>query len=221
MMTLQGVEFAGLEFKPEQLVQVILAKTPGNTWDKSMLHDLSMTLEEKTAIAEKAEQARLKKEAEQKAEQDAMNVELGTLMGTSELERGTSHGSSKSAESKTSGASGGSATGKKPKKKRAKKSGTVTRCSDCIIKDIEKEVMIKDLAAHIATIAALEADNATIRDLNKSCTQENNELHEELERLREANAVTTQMDDMGMDSTGMDSTIDGDGNESAYESPDE
>jgi hypothetical protein len=180
-----------------------------------------MTLEEKLAIAEKAEQARLKKEADQKAEQDAMNVELGTLMGTSELERGTSHGSSKSAESKTSAASGGSATGKKPKKKRAKKSGTVTRCSNCTIKDMEKEVMIKDLTAHIATIAALEAENATIRDLNKLCTQENNDLHEQLDRLREANAVTSQMDDMGMDSTGMDSTIDGDGNESAYESPDE
>ena len=213
-MDLQGVAFDGLKFKPGLLVQAILAKMPGNSWEKTMLHDFSMTLEEKQSIAKKIEENRLKKEASDKAAQEALSAELGALMGTSELERGTSHGSSKSAESKTSGASGGSATGKKPKKKRAKKSGTVTRCSNCIIKDMEKEVMIKDLTAHIATIAALEAENATIRDLNKLCTQENNELHIQLERLREANAVTTQMDDMGMDST-----VDGD--ESAYESPDE
>ena len=85
---------------------------------------------------------------------------------------------------------------------------------------MEMETLSKDLAAHIATIAALEKDNAIIRDLNKLCTQENEQLHEELERLKQADAVISQMDDMGMDSAGgMDSTADGD--ESAYESPDE
>jgi len=238
LLEVQGIEFAGKQFKPEVLLQDILAKTPGNTWEKTMLNDLSMTPEEKLAIEQKAEAARLQKEADQKAEQDAMSIELGALMGTSgELTRGTSHGSAKSAESFTSAASGESTASKskKPKKKRAKKNGNGTRCSDCVIKDMEKEVMIKDLAAHIATIAALEKDNAVlekdnadIRELNASCTraytevlEENEQLREELERLKQADAVTSQMDDMGMDSTGMDSTgmdSTADVDESGYES---
>lgn len=236
LLEVQGVEFAGLKFKPEELLQAILVKTPGNTWDKSMLYDLSMTLAEKEAIAAKAEAARLKKEADQKAEQDAMAVELGALMGNSELERGTSHGSAASAGSIVSAASGGSATGKKPKKKRAKKNGTGNCCSDCIVKNMEKEVMIKEIAGHVATIAFLEAkivdlekENAQIRDLNASGTQGYEQLSQQYERLlhhQQSDAVTSQMDSMGMDSAGdsagemaIDST--GDGDESAYESSDE
>jgi hypothetical protein len=231
LIDLQGVEVAGLKFKPEELVHAILEKTPGNTWNKSMLYDLSMTLAEKKAIEEKAEIARLKKEADKKAEQDAMGVELAALMGNSELERGTSHGSTASAGSIVSAASGGSATGKKPKKKRAKKNGPGKSCSDCVIKVMEMEIMIKDLAVHTATIAALEAkltevqaENAQVRDLNASCTQAYEQLRQKYERLlhhQQSDAVTSQMDYMGMDSTSdmaIDSAADGD---SAYESPDE
>ena len=230
LFEVQGIETAGLKFKPDELVQVILAKTPGNTWDKSMLYDLSMTLAEKEAIAAKAEAARLKKEADQKAEQDAMAVELGALMGNSELERGTSHGSAASAGSAKSGASsGGSATGKKPKKKRAKKNGPGKSCSDCVIKVMEMEIMIKDMAAHTATIASLEAqlaevqaENAQIRHLNAACTSAYEQLRQENERLlQQAHADTSQLDYMGVNSTSeMAVDSEGDGN-SVYESSDE
>lgn len=233
LFEVQGIDADPFKFKPEDLVQAILAITPGKTWNKVFLIDLSMTVAEKTAIERKKEIARIQKEADQKAEQDAMGVELAALMGTSPsgLERGTSHGSAASAGSVKSGASsGGSATGKKQKKKRAKKNGPGQSCSDCVIKKLEMDTMIKDLAAHTATIAALEVklagveeENVQIRGLNAACTSAYEQLRQENERLRhlqQDNAVTSQLGFMGMNSTS-DMAVDSTGDDSAYESADD
>jgi len=242
-MNLQGIEGSRLKFKPVLLVEAILEKVPGKTWEKSMLTDLSMTFEEKQAIAAKAAKDRLKKEADEKAEQEALSVELDTLMGTSgDLTRGTSHGSGGSAGSGTSATSAlSAASAGKPKKKKAKKN----RCPDCIIKELEKDTMFKEYVAIQATIEALEEEFANYKkrfpeqldlpeplspglsDVNAkldSVMEENIELKETIAQLKETIAqleqeldVVAQLNDMDM---AVDSTA-GPGDESAYSSASE